>query len=137
MKTEAIERYLREQYSDEKLAALLAHAEDGKLAYRSCCCLVGAVNADHPLVGKIEERDWGFDSSIVHLAIARRLEGAYEAENEFHNLGVDIDCLVNGNPDAQRRSAVIPLIRAEIARRDKMREVQQTEPASELETAAA
>lgn len=46
-----IRQFMREHYSDERLCALLAHARDGKLAYGSCCCFVGAANADHPLQG--------------------------------------------------------------------------------------
>ncbi|MCI0526562.1 MAG: hypothetical protein L0Y56_03795, partial [Nitrospira sp.] len=43
--------YMQQHYSDEKLAALLAHARDGKLAYHSCCCFIGIATADHALRG--------------------------------------------------------------------------------------
>jgi hypothetical protein len=52
MKTENIVKFLQTAYTDEKLAALLAHAQDGKLAYRSCCCLIGFPSANHSALGE-------------------------------------------------------------------------------------
>lgn len=57
MSTEAIEKFLMRPdeggaYTDERLAMLLAHAQDGKLEFASCCCLVGIPTADHALQGK-------------------------------------------------------------------------------------
>lgn len=114
--TKAIEKFLREQYSDEKLAALLAHAEDGKLAYHSCCCLVGAANANHPLRQNIPSPllDTRGRDSAHHYVQMTTQDGAREAEEQYYVLGDD---------DVERRERVIPLIRAEIARREALRAV--------------
>lgn len=44
-----IRAFMRNHYTDERLAMLLAHARDGKLAYVTCCCFVGIPTADHAL----------------------------------------------------------------------------------------
>ncbi len=45
-------------WTEEKLCALLAHAES-RLALWSCCCLIGCANADHALRGSVLEDGWG------------------------------------------------------------------------------
>ena len=100
--TESIKRYLK-TYSNEALAALEAHAEDGKLSFHSCCCLVGARNADHPL------------------------QTAGQFGNHYHKLGrsdelkltAELEFLRLGDGDAERRDRVLPLIRAEAERRGR------------------
>jgi hypothetical protein len=104
---QAIVNFLQNHYSDEKLAALLAHAEDGKLSMWSCCCFVGIPTARHALNGELGE---GVLRG-THLDAGRKLSGAYKAETEFFNLGNDRD----------RRAKLIPLIREEIARREQIR----------------
>lgn len=97
-----IRSFLREAYTDERLIALLEHAEDGKLSYTSCCCLVGGSNAPHPLRAYWDE--WDHE----HCHQARMLPGAKEAEQEFWELG---------KTDAERCERIIPIIREEMARR--------------------
>ena len=63
-------------YTDHQLAALLAHAEDGKLVHYSCCCLIGIPTADHALKGR--HRPLG-----AHFVEALRLPGAAEANPAF------------------------------------------------------
>jgi hypothetical protein len=111
MSTENIEKFLATAYSDEQLAALLAHAQDGKLSYRSCCCLIGVVTADHALKGEYPKvfAGWADGASIHHIFEARnQWEFAPQAESEFARLGRD---------DAERRERLIPLIYAEMERR--------------------
>lgn len=110
MSTENIQKFLAEAYTDEKLAALLAHAQDGKLAYRSCCCLIGIPTANHALRGYMPEFKTGRPLPIEyqhHLAM-RFTEHAAQAEKEFYNLG---------STDAELRERLIPLILSEIERR--------------------
>lgn len=108
MRTKAIERFLQTAYSDEKLAALLAHTEDGKLSYWSCCCFVGVATADHAL----REKMGSYAASVEpHYIEACDIEGADEAEQEFITL-------------AEREGGLpvlATLIRTEIARRDALR----------------
>jgi hypothetical protein len=124
MQTIAIERFLREQYSDEKLAALLAHAEDGKLAFGSCCCFIGVATAEHALQEDNYIQAWNTPLED-HLNRARKLPFARDAEDEFCDLG--------GN-NRDRRQAIIPLIRAEIARRDSLKLTETAEPQAEAVT---
>lgn len=112
MSTVAIDKFLQTAYSDDKLAALLAHAEDGKLSFGSCCCLIGSANADHTLQQSNFAAVMGTPFA-AHLLLARELPFAKEAEKEFDNLA---------DSNSERREIVIPLIKAEIARRDALKE---------------
>jgi hypothetical protein len=115
-----ITQFLQTQYSDERLAMLLAHAEDGKLAYYSCCCFAGVPTATHALQGDYKEvafnvgisdheyhPDWNWDTREVmsrayaHFALT----------------------------DELRRAKLIPLIEAEMARREMERSESQVEVA--------
>ena len=116
-------------YTDERLAALLAHARDGKLQYYSCCCFVGAATADHALV-----RDYKLDPSapppgwhVKHYQIAKHLEGAAQAEQAYAWLDD------SGSVEAYRESAdvvrqriLIPIIRTEMKRREYARKATQS-----------
>lgn len=115
MEYPAIREYLK-LYPDDRLAALLAHAEDGKLAYHSCCCLVGAINADHALCGYLP----GMFAS-AHYSVAKKVHHPLpdEAEHEFHCMGMQANA-VPLDPDVIRREKIIPLIREEMARREAL-----------------
>ncbi len=105
----AIKKFMQDHYTDERLAALLAHAQDGKLCYASCCCFIGVVTANHPLKSDIQDS--------YHYQVSRKLRGAFVAEAEFCSLGKD---------NAGRRAALIPLIVEEMERREKLRGATQT-----------
>lgn len=106
----AIHSFMRENYTDERLAWLLAHAEEGKLAYMSCCCFIGIVTADHALRGY---SIWGAGGN-THYHKALVLPGAREADVAFALLGKGY------NGDAARRRILIPMIRAEMRRRSRV-----------------
>jgi hypothetical protein len=126
--TANIQKFLETAYTDEKLAALLAHAQDGKLAYSSCCCLIGIPGADHALVGAGE-----YCGPIVEHVNMTRAEVPYAAAAEFEFCGLGVDERL-GHPlsDVLRRERLIPLILAEQSRRAAMR---PTEAREELVTA--
>ena len=112
MQVENIVKFLQTAYSDEKLAALLAHASDGKLGYGSCCCLVGIPTSNHALQeapGMFRLEDRGVD--VSHYLSLERSTLMDSAETEFRNF----------KNDAERREILIPLILEEQARREKMR----------------
>jgi hypothetical protein len=71
------------KYSDERLAALLAHAQSGRLHFQSCCCFIGSINATHPLRIKFEGDNW---FSHPHLKLARQDEIGQRAELAFKEL---------------------------------------------------
>lgn len=108
-----IEKFLG-HYTDQKLAELLAHCEDGKFAFFSCCCFIGAATADHPLVSKADYnhfvQPW---SRVPHYRKAKQLAFADGAESEVRLLAPH---------DDGRRALLIPIIKEEMERRAKLRE---------------
>ncbi len=127
----AIRLFLRIAYSDERLAWLLAHARSGKLSYRSCCCLVGVATADHPLqerAAPIGLAPW-LTPSGSHYAFAKTFLGANEAERAYYYMGHIGKSGFFSSADAQRRRRLIPLVRAEMRRREWQRVQQEAEEA--------
>ena len=121
MQTENIVKFLAEAYSDERLAALLAHAQDGKLSFCSCCCFIGITNAPHALRGYMREFAKGQilpRESTHHQEVRYGSELADSAETEFALLG---------ESDEERRALIIPLAESEILRREQNREGEKAE----------
>jgi hypothetical protein len=114
MNKDNIRKYLKPPteggaYTDQSLAALRAHCEDGKLSFRTCCCFVGFPTANHayqPGIGIGELILQGV--CIQHLRHARDLAGAQLAEHDFYYLG---------KTDEERCAALHPLILEEQERR--------------------
>jgi len=111
---QAIRTFLKLSMGDEELAMTLAHAQSGRLAFYSCCCLIGmatireAAHAPRPeLLSPI------FSES--HYNLARTLAGALEAEAAFRSIV----------SDGKRRRVLIPILRAEIKRRDLEKKAQE------------
>lgn len=107
--------FIQTQYSDERLAMLLAHARDGKLAYFSCCCLIGIVTTRHPLRGRqqtVGAEDGCNQHRITHFQQAYSLPYAEKAHCAYAYYENDII----------RRRVLIPIIRAEMWRREKLRQ---------------
>lgn len=102
-------------YPDDRLAALLAHAQDGKLAYNSCCCFIGSINADHALQGHGKHL-------TLHGNDAMRIHGAVDAERAYAYLPLEAwRGLLPDSSDEFRRHFIIPLIRAEMRIRERSR----------------
>lgn len=101
--------FLQTEFTDERLAALLAHAEDGKLAFWSCCCFAGVPTAMHALRGEDHgyETNGGFAEHWAHPNW--NLERRCKMSNAFAMLAFT---------DEDRRAELVPLIRAEMARRE-------------------
>jgi len=113
----AIRVFLRTAFTDERLTWLLAHVRNGKLAYQSCCCLVGLTTADHSLQGRIPAAQIARAS---HYAMAKMFLGAREAEWAFFRLGI----IRRPRPfsgDEARRRRLLPMITAELRRRARLR----------------
>src|SRR5690349_16077742 len=103
-------------YTDERLTMLLAHAEDGKLSFFSCCCLVGVATAEHPLRGRTCEWDGhGITFGAVPMG--------EEVSMAFNWLATSLD---SDNWDAERRAKLIPLIHEEMKRRESIRAQSET-----------
>lgn len=125
MKTENIKKFLEFAFTDERLIALLAHTQDRKLSYHSCCCLIGSANAPHALRGVIEEMKQGRalpDGSLHHQGLRLTSEIAAKAEEEFFDIAPT---------DALRCEVLQPLIEAEILRRESESHVYVSDPGDE------
>lgn len=116
-----ISEFLRTAYTDEKLAALLAHAEDGKLSWHSCCCLRGIPTANHALRGmNVEGAAYlpeNHGDPIVKSPLYTKADTAY------FNLAGPLGWTDTRTADAHRRTKLIPLIKAEMKRREAERSV--------------
>lgn len=108
--------YLQTAYSDEQLAMLLAHARDSKLSFYSCCCFIGIPTADHALKGHI---GYGYGTA-PHYQTARGAYGAALAEQAFCQVGWKLSKTRTGE-DAARQRFLIPMVRAEMWRRARLR----------------
>jgi hypothetical protein len=108
--------YLQTAYSDQQLAMLLAHARDEKLSFYSCCCFIGVPTANHALKGYV---GYGYGSA-PHYQTARGSYGAAMAEQAYCQVGWRLAKTRSGEDPARRRF-LIPLIRAEMKRRDSVR----------------
>ena len=103
--------FLHRRYSDENLAHALAHAECGRLAYYSCCCLIGIPTADHPLRGMLYLEN-GPGRYNHYTKVKAMWNDAHQAEFAYFRLA---------DTDTERRQILIPLIYAEMERRDHER----------------
>ena len=112
----AIRNFLRTAYTDERLTWLVEHARSGRLVYNSCCCLVGVVTADHTLQGKVPVREL----ATSHYALAKTFVGASAAERAYQDMGYVGKTRVPSADDVRRRR-LVPLVKAEIRRRDRTR----------------
>jgi hypothetical protein len=107
-----IRNFLRANYTDERLAMLLAHAQSGRLSYDSCCCLIGLPSASHALYGRDEFCADRGAPNPTHYGIVSDTYAGGLAESAFLRLGPD---------DATRCRRLIPIVKAEIRRRDHER----------------
>lgn len=124
-----IRAFMQAQYTDERLAQLLCHARDGKLSYASCCCFIGVSTADHAL------QSWQEDPDVAqpHIRVARSLPLAHVAEVAFRDLVKT--WWIEGDSDLCRQRILIPMIRAEMKRREKLRAAPRAEEKTLAESA--
>ncbi len=109
-----IRAFMQVHYTDERLAQILAHAQDGRLAYTSCCCLIGARTAQHALQGKNDNWRQYSGHESPHTTISGHASSAY---CDLHNGLAGFF----GDRDKVRRRILIPMIRAEMRRRERLK----------------
>lgn len=109
--------FMAQHYTDERLAMLRAHAEDGKLQFASCCCFIGVATADHALAGYTS--DW----EQPHFLVARALDKGIGAEWTAGRLRYVKRAA--GVSNATMRAYLLPLILWEQRRRDRLHAAQQ------------
>jgi len=128
---EILTGFMQTHYSDEKLAALLAHAEDGKLSFHSCCCFVGIPTANHALRGSLVNEELGDTShynELVESPDRAAVEIAYYSLAAGAWNDPERDAYFAERRDTERRAKLIPLIKAEMNRRAELRaQVEESE----------
>jgi hypothetical protein len=98
-------------YTDERLAMLLAHAQEGKLRHYSCCCFAGIANIQHGLTA-------GFCANSA--SDPEYLDGGYAASFSYCALANFPRFICEDTvADAKRRRILIPMIRAEQRLRER------------------
>jgi hypothetical protein len=112
---QAIRNFMAAHYTDERLAMLLAHAQEGRLAFDSCCCFIGVPSAPHALASVGERAE---PEPLHHRVYGNPLPGASEAEQAFNELGGAF--WIERIRDARRRRILIPMIKAEMKRRAQL-----------------
>lgn len=116
-----IREFLRtEVWTEEKLCALLAHAES-RLSMWSCCCLIGCATADHPLRGKMPMPLWN-TGHVDHILSAWASPVAVAAERAFCRLSDPLRS-ISDEADELRRRRIRPMIRRELRERSRNRDV--------------
>lgn len=100
-----IREYMAAQYSDERLAMLLAHAQSGRLSHFSCCCFAGIPTAEHAL-----QTEFAWSHGTSYTAIP----GGNGASAAYLRLGTNDKVCFD---EELRRRIVIPMVRAEMKRR--------------------
>jgi hypothetical protein len=125
---QAIRKFMRENYTDERLAMLLAHAQSGRLAFDSCCCFIGIPSAPHALAGAGERAQ---PEPLHHRIYGNKLPDGSRAEWAYAELGGP-SCH-EPTRDIVRRRKIIPMIRAEMRRRERDAASVSAEFAAEVE----
>ena len=105
-----IRGYLQTQYSDTNLTEILDHARSGGLAHYSCCCVAGLPFRQHAGLSGIETM---LNHEPLYLDV---LNGAAVSLAFSWLAGAE----VIPDPDALRRLRIIPMVLAEIRRRNRM-----------------
>lgn len=126
---QVIRRFMQDHYTDERLAMLLAHAQSGRLSYASCCCFAGVSNAPHALRTAKDRSysyvahgipDWGASAAYGLLVpLLTNMRHTYDPSEAA---------------DTIRRRILIPMIRAEMRRRDRAAERRRQSDPNFIET---
>lgn len=113
-----VRNYLQTAYSDKNLAQILDHARAGKLAYYSCCCFAGIPTADHASGELYETFTMGHsvsDGNSISYDITASCAYYYLGRDKYHDL-------YSRENDPLRRRTIIPMILAEIRRRERLKQ---------------
>lgn len=125
-----VRAFMQQHYTDGMLAALLAHMRDGKFSFFSCCCFIGIPTADHPLQSR------SMYGAAQHYHRAHRLRGASQAEDALAKVAeANNDDETMGQRDARVYTFLLPIVRAEMRRRDRVSQLTIAEPIAEVEYA--
>jgi hypothetical protein len=124
-----VRAWVRGNFCDEKLAGVAAFNADGKMSYQNQCgCLMGVTFSDRLHAGHDCDRKHYWVARRLDLAQTRPLAAMFpssrigKAEKAYHFLGYSPGFDRFLGDDELRRRRFGALLRAEMRRRDRMRE---------------
>ncbi len=122
-----IRKFIQHQYTDDKLASVYAFNQDKNMQFMNCCsCLLGVTLSDelHTRCG-----DSYAMNRFSHYRKAQDLPFAYQAECAYARIGYRLGS-VYGHSDwdysVLRRVRLSAILRAEIHRRDRIKQASQS-----------
>lgn len=124
---QTVREWVREHFSDEKLASVCAFNEDGKMSFRNPCgCLMGVTLTDRLHDGKDCNREHYWAARRVDVAQTHRFGRLFpsnrigKAERAYNLLGFAKDMCSCFGDDAVRRRRFSAILRAEMRRREQL-----------------
>jgi hypothetical protein len=119
--------WVRANFSDQKLASVVAFNADGKMSFRNPCgCLMGVTYSEHLHMGQNCNREHYWQARKQDLAQTRRFAALFptsrigKAEKAYNFLGFTAHFTSCFGDDQLRRRRFSALLRAEMRRRDRI-----------------
>jgi hypothetical protein len=123
---QVVREWVRTNFSDQKLAGVVAFNADAKMNFRNPCgCLMGVTHSDRLHEGHDCDREHYWQARRQDLAQTRRFAALFpayrlgKAEKAYHFLGYSPSYSNCFGDDALRRRRFGALLRAEMRRRDR------------------
>lgn len=119
-----VRAFVNRYYTTDTLIEVIGHVRNGTFTFSSCCCLIGVVTADHPLVQDDRNLALTGPTNVLaeHYLRARELPFARAAEDAYYLFGYatipmeDSDFLEDSLTLRNRR--LLPILLAELKRRN-------------------
>jgi hypothetical protein len=118
---QTIRDYFRTAYSDEQLAELLDYTRAGKLRFMSCCCVAGFVTRAEGMAPLEPDQSMNYHSNGEFHILGDNPQ--WGVVSEAFNILARYESGCDDRRDAKRRRILIPMILAEIRRRQRRAEV--------------
>jgi hypothetical protein len=122
-----VREWVRANFSDEKLASVVAFNADGKMSFRNPCgCLMGVTYSNTLHMGRDCDREHYWLARKQDLAQTRRFAALFpcsrigKAEKAYNFLGFSADFRNCFGDDHLRRRRFAALLRAEMRRRERL-----------------
>lgn len=136
---QVVRDWVRKNFSDEKLASVVAFNADGRMSFRNPCgCLMGVTHSTHLHMGHDCDREHYWVARRQDLAQTRRFAALFpcsrigKAEKAYNFLGFSAKYTNCFGDDELRRRRFSSLLRAEMRRRDRLKMLAQEEAVEPL-----
>lgn len=109
------------QWDDQKLAEVLAFAEDGKMDFAdTCCCLIGVASSANLHENHTHHESY-CDSYGHYTRYKERHRRAFIVEDAYYRLGKPLSMITAVGSQKKRDAILIGILREVIAERDVVR----------------